>query len=94
MLGRTRCRIWASATVCTLRLVEFARNVGGIADANSTEVDPTTGNPVIGLVTEWTDREGQVETRTSDDDYGGTMRLGAQTCLLEPSSLASKLYGR
>ena len=73
-------------------LVEFARNVGGIADANSTEVDADTDNPVIGLVTEWTDREGQVETRTSDDDYGGTMRLGAQTCLLEASSLAAELY--
>ena len=73
-------------------LVEFARNVGGIGDANSTEVDADTDNPVIGLVTEWTDREGQVETRTSDDDYGGTMRLGAQTCLLEASSLAAKLY--
>jgi len=74
-------------------LVEFARNVGGIADANSTEVDAETENPVIGLVTEWTDREGQIETRTSDGDYGGTMRLGAQTCLLESSSLAAKLYG-
>jgi len=74
-------------------LVEFARNVGGIADANSTEVDAATDNPVIGLVTEWTDREGQIETRTSDGDYGGTMRLGAQTCLLESSSLAAKLYG-
>ena len=74
-------------------LVEFARNVGGIGDANSTEVDGETENPVIGLVTEWTDREGQVETRTSEDDYGGTMRLGAQTCLLETSSLAAKLYG-
>ena len=74
-------------------LVEFARNVGGISDANSTEVDAATDNPVIGLVTEWTDREGQIETRTSDGDYGGTMRLGAQTCLLESSSLAAKLYG-
>jgi len=74
-------------------LVEFARNVGGIDDANSTEVDATTENPVIGLVTEWTDREGQIETRTSDGDYGGTMRLGAQTCLLEASSLAAQLYG-
>jgi len=67
--------------------------VGGIGDANSTEVDTATENPVIGLVTEWTDREGQVETRTSDDDYGGTMRLGAQTCLLESGSLAAQLYG-
>lgn len=75
-------------------LVEFARNVSGIADANSTEVDAETENPVIGLVTEWTDREGQIETRTSDGDYGGTMRLGAQTCLLEASSLAARLYGQ
>ena len=74
-------------------LVEFARNAAGIEDANSTEVDAATENPVIGLVTEWTDREGQVETRTSDDDYGGTMRLGAQTCVLEASSLAARLYG-
>ncbi len=74
-------------------LVEFARNVGGILDANSTEVDAATENPVIGLVTEWTDRQGQIETRTSDGDYGGTMRLGAQTCLLETNSLAAELYG-
>ncbi|MEM7220051.1 MAG: CTP synthase [Pseudomonadota bacterium] len=74
-------------------LVEFARNVGGIDDAHSTEVDPDTANPVIGLVTEWVDREGQVEHRNGEEDFGGTMRLGAQTCLLQEGSLARKLYG-
>jgi CTP synthase len=74
-------------------MVEFARNVAGIADANSTEVAADTPNPVIGLVTEWVDREGQVEQRNGNEDFGGTMRLGAQTCLLSAGSIAREVYG-
>ncbi|MEJ2087938.1 MAG: CTP synthase [Gammaproteobacteria bacterium] len=73
-------------------LVEFARDVAGLEGANSTEIDPTTPHPVIALITEWTDRDGHLETRTEGDDLGGTMRLGEQTCMLVPGSLAAKLY--
>ncbi len=75
-------------------IIEYARNVCGLADAHSTEIDIATTHPVIGLITEWTDREGQVEMRTGDEDLGGTMRLGEQACLLVPGSLAERTYGR
>jgi CTP synthase len=49
---------------------------------------------VVGLVTEWTDREGKVERRSESFDYGGTMRLGAQEARLVPGSRAREIYGR
>jgi len=73
-------------------LIEFARNVAGIEEADSTEVHPATKHPVIALVTEWTAEDGRRVQRTSQDDLGGTMRLGEQTCVLEPDSLAARLY--
>jgi CTP synthase len=75
-------------------VVEYARNVCGLADAHSTEIDAHTGNPVIGLITEWLDASGSVEKRSKDSDLGGTMRLGGQECRLRPGSLARKLYGK
>jgi CTP synthase len=72
--------------------VDFARNVAGLEGAHSTEIDPETPHPVIGLITEWTDRDGRTETRSAEDDLGGTMRLGEQTCVLNPDSLAARLY--
>lgn len=75
-------------------VIEFARNVVGLAGANSTEFDRNTPHPVIGLITEWTDREGQVETRSEAFDYGGTMRLGAQEARLVAGSRARAIYGR
>lgn len=75
-------------------VVEFARNVCGLEGANSTEIDPQSPHPVIGLITEWLDEKGQRELRDEDVDLGGTMRLGAQRCRLEPRTLARKLYGR
>ena len=75
-------------------VVEFARNVCGLEDANSTEINPDTGAPVIGLITEWLDASGSVETRSEDSDLGGTMRLGGQLCRLRPDSLAGNLYGK
>jgi len=74
-------------------VVEFARNVCGLKDANSTEIDPATSNPVIGLITEWLDASGSVEKRSENSDLGGTMRLGGQRCRLTPGSLAHQLYG-
>ena len=74
-------------------VVEYARNVCGLEDANSTEIDAETSAPVIGLITEWLDASGSVETRSESSDLGGTMRLGGQRCRLRPGSLAHELYG-
>ena len=74
-------------------LIEFARNVAGLEDAHSTEFDPKTKNPVVGLITEWVDSEGKVEERSEQSDLGGTMRLGSQLCHLQEGSKARELYG-
>jgi CTP synthase len=76
-----------------LAVIEYARNVVGLAGANSTEFDPDTPHPVIALVTEWQDRDGRIERRDEKSDLGGTMRLGAQPANLETGSLARKIYG-
>ncbi len=77
-----------------MAVVEFARNVCGMENAHSTEFDPQTPYPVIGLITEWLDFSGKKESRSEQSDLGGTMRLGAQTCLLKEHSLARKIYGQ
>jgi len=77
-----------------LALVEYARNKVGLKDAHSTEFNPDTPNPVIALVTEWTDKDGSVETRSEDSDMGGSMRLGGQSCVLAAGSRARLLYGQ
>jgi CTP synthase len=74
--------------------VEFARNVCGLENANSTEIDLATPHPVIGMITEWLDASGSVEQRGEESDLGGTMRLGGQRCRLREGSLARKLYGQ
>ena len=74
-------------------VVEFARNVCGLEGANSTEIDRQCAHPVIGLITEWLDASGSVETRSEVSDMGGTMRLGAQRCRLRAGSLARRTYG-
>ena len=76
-----------------LAVIEFARHVCGLADANSTEFDPATPYPVVGLITEWLDREGRVERRDESSELGGTMRLGAQRCPVLPGTLAASIYG-
>ena len=63
--------------------IEFARNVIGYADANSSELDPNTTHPVIDLMPE----------QKNVTDLGGTMRLGAYPCTLRPDSKAAALYG-
>ena len=73
--------------------IEFARHVAGLKNANSTEFDPTTINPVIALITEWKDADGTIKTRSEDSDLGGTMRLGAQSSDVEKGTLAHKIYG-
>ncbi len=74
-------------------LIEYARNVAGLADANSTEFNAKSAHPVVGLITEWQDADGNVEVRDEQSDLGGTMRLGAQKCHLTPGSKVSEVYG-
>ena len=76
-----------------IALIEYARNVVGLEGAHSTEFDPDSPYPVVGLITEWLDEEGAVEVRDELSDLGGTMRLGAQLCHLEPGSKVRALYG-
>jgi len=73
-------------------VIDVARNVCGYEGAHSTEIDAATPHPVIGLVTEWLDAEGNVEQRGDDDDLGGTMRLGEQVCVLNQGTTAQRLY--
>ncbi len=76
-----------------LATIEFARNVCGLEGANSTEFDPDTPHPVVALITEWLDRTGRIERRSEGSEFGGTMRLGAQQCPVEPGTLAATIYG-
>lgn len=73
--------------------IEFARNVAGMENANSTEFDPDTPFPVVGLITEWLDADGGKEIRDVSTDLGGTMRLGSQLCHLEKGSKVESMYG-
>jgi len=74
-------------------VIEYARNVCWLDNANSTEFEPDTKYPVVGLIEEWVDEEGNLEQRNEDSDLGGTMRLGAQVCHLLPNSNALSMYG-
>lgn len=73
-------------------IIEFARHVVGLTGANSTEFDPQTPYPVVGLISEWMDEDGSVNRRDESSDLGGTMRLGAQMCQLEDETLAKRVY--
>ncbi|MEW6429398.1 MAG: CTP synthase [Thermodesulfobacteriota bacterium] len=77
-----------------LAVVEFARNVAGMTDANSTEFDRSTTHPVIYLMKEWFDyRTNQIQTRDELSEMGGTLRLGAYPCRLHPGTAAHTAYG-
>ena len=76
-----------------LAVIEYARDVAGLAGANSTEFDPESPHLVIGLITEWQDASGNTEKRDENSDLGGTMRLGAQQCPIVPNTLAATIYG-
>ena len=73
--------------------IEFARHVAGLRDADSTEFNPASPNPVIALITEWKDADGTIKTRNANSDLGGTMRLGAQSSDVAKGTLAHKIYG-
>ncbi|MEQ5837622.1 CTP synthase [Marinobacter sp. R17] len=75
-------------------VIEYARNVAGLTDAHSTEFRPQTTTPVVGLITEWLDSTGETEQRDAASDLGGTMRLGAQDCVLGDDSTIAQCYGR
>ncbi|MFC4892414.1 CTP synthase [Pseudofrancisella aestuarii] len=77
-----------------LSVVEYCRNVLGIKDANSSELDHSTKNPVVGLITEWKKEDGTINVRTSKSDLGGTMRLGGYKCNLKEGSLTKEVYGQ
>jgi CTP synthase len=74
-----------------MAVIEAARNLCGIAEANSTEFAPTS-EPVVGLMTEWL-RGNELETRRAGGDLGGTMRLGAYAAKLQRGSRVAGIYG-
>jgi CTP synthase len=75
-------------------VIEAARNMAGLTEAHSTEFRPQSRHPVVAMITEWVDPDGQVQARHENVDMGGTMRLGSQAAVLEDQSLAQKIYGK
>lgn len=76
-----------------IAIIEFARHKAGLKDANSTEFAADTANPVVALVTEWS-QGGVKELRSESASKGGTMRLGLQSSHLKEDSLMAKIYGK
>ena len=74
-----------------MAVIEAARNLAGIKDANSTEFGPCE-EPLVGLMTEWM-RGNELEQRAAQGDLGGTMRLGAYDAKLNEDSHIAKIYG-
>jgi CTP synthase len=66
-----------------MSVIEYSRNILGLSDANSTEMNEKTSNPVVNLM----------EEQKTITDKGGTMRLGAWNCDIKPGTLAHKIYG-
>ncbi len=73
-----------------MAVIEAARSLAGIREANSTEFGPTP-EPVVGLLTEWL-KGNELERRAADGDLGGTMRLGAYPARLRQGSKVSQIY--
>jgi len=73
-------------------VIEFARNVANLEDANSSEFKPDCKHPVIALISEWVNASGSKEVRDEDSDLGGTMRLGGQECRLVEGSITHECY--
>ena len=74
-----------------ISVIEFARNVIKLSNANSTEFNSKTKNPVIALVDEWDDLKGK-KVIADKENYGGTMRLGSQECSINKNTLAYNMY--
>ncbi len=75
-----------------LSMVEFARNVLGLEDANSVEFDENTANPIIYLIDEFIDASGSKQVRTTTSPMGGTLRLGEYECETKEDSRLRKAY--
>jgi CTP synthase len=75
-------------------VIEYARNVAGLAGAHSSEFKPDAEHPVIALISEWTTATGDKELRDAGSDLGGTMRLGGQKCILDKDSTTYQCYGQ
>jgi len=75
-----------------LAMIEFARNVLKLEDANSVEFDPETKNPIIYLIDHFLDQNGKQQIRTHSTPLGGTMRLGSYKCLLKTGSKLAEAY--
>ncbi len=73
--------------------IEYARNMAGLKDANSTEFVADCPHPVIALINEWKDADGSIKVRDEKSDLGGTMRLGAQSSDVAKGTLAHSIYG-
>src|SRR3990167_721002 len=76
-----------------IAMIEFARHMAEMPNANSTEFDADTPYPIVALVTEWVTQGGDREQRSDQSEKGGTMRLGGQVCYLYDGTLAQKIYG-
>ena len=77
-----------------IAVIEFARNVAGLKDANSSEFNEFTSHPVIYLMLEWFDEKtGSMQRRDESSDKGATMRLGAYPCRLANDTFAFRAYG-
>jgi len=74
-------------------VIEYARNCANMPNAHSSEFCTKTEYPVVGLITEWINKDGSIEQRTKDSDLGGTMRLGAQSASLVKESKIASIYG-
>lgn len=75
-----------------IAVVEYARHIANLVNANSTEFDENSPYPVIAMITQWQDLSGTTEVRTKNSNLGGTMRLGAQEAQLIKGSLAHTIY--
>ncbi|TKX29684.1 CTP synthetase [Campylobacter sp. MIT 12-5580] len=75
-----------------LALIEFARHILGLKDANSSEFESKCKNPVIFLIDEFIDKNGKKQIRTHQSPLGGTMRLGEYECKIKENSLLSQIY--
>jgi CTP synthase len=76
-----------------LAITEYARNVVGLKNANSTEFNSKTSHPVVALISEWMTKDGKIEHRNEASELGGTMRLGAQKSRIKKNTLAYDIYG-
>jgi CTP synthase len=74
-----------------MAVIEAARNLCNLKDANTSEIKPNGQNNIVGLMTEWV-KGNELETRAANGNMGGTMRLGAYPCTMKTGTLAEKIY--